>query len=157
MRIRCNARSVRFKIVKNIPSSLKDHTGIYLTLTSMDSVACWFLNLFYYKFINKKAKAYLGFITRSMSFVERQYILMENTYEMILEILEDELGYVFMNDFKSDFAITDYITDSIQFVHFIVALEEKIGLELSDDFLDYDIYTSIFGFIEKLEEFIQKG
>lgn len=90
-----------------------------------------------------------------MSLAERKYIHMENTYEMIVKILEDELGYVFMNDFKSDFAITDYIADSIQFVHFIVALEEKIGHELSDDFLDYDIYTSIYGFIEKLEEFIQ--
>lgn len=82
---------------------------------------------------------------------------MENTYELIVKILEDELGFVFVTDFNSDFAITDYITDSIQFVQFIVALEEKIGIELSDDFLDYDIYTSIFGFIEKLEEFIQRG
>ena len=82
---------------------------------------------------------------------------MKNTYEMIIRILEDELGYIILNDFTTDFSITDYVNDSLQFVQFILAIEEEIGIELCDDFLDYDIYTSMFGFVEKLEAFMDKN
>ena len=81
---------------------------------------------------------------------------MEDTYKMIINVLEDEMGYVLINDIGIDFDITDFIVDSIAFIQFALAIEEKIGFELTDDFLNYEVYKSIFGFAEKLCAFIQE-
>lgn len=79
---------------------------------------------------------------------------MKTTYPMILKILAENFGVVIFDSEEEDFAITDYVTDSISFIQFITLIEEEIGRELPDDFLLYDILESVIGFAEKLEEFI---
>lgn len=76
-------------------------------------------------------------------------------YQMIKRILVDKFGIVFFDEEQDDFAINDYVTDSVMFMQFIVAIEEEMGEELSDDFLDYDIMSSAKGFAEKLHSFME--
>lgn len=78
---------------------------------------------------------------------------MEHTYQILLEILKENFGVVIFDEHE-DFAISDYIPDSISFIQFIVSLEEKLQRELPDDFLLFDTLTSAHGFAEKLDAFI---
>lgn len=73
---------------------------------------------------------------------------------MLVSILADRLGFVILSDVQSDFALSDYITDSLLFIQLIVVIEEEIGSQLSDDFLNYEILSSAKGFAEKLNCFI---
>jgi len=75
-------------------------------------------------------------------------------YQMLLKIFEEKLGIIISVDEQDDFAINDYIFDSIVFIQFIIAIEEEIGEELPDDFLLYDVFSSVKGFAEKLDFFI---
>lgn len=79
---------------------------------------------------------------------------MKHAYQIILKILEENLGVVIFDDEKDDFAISDYVLDSLVFMQFIIAIEKEIGEELSDDFLNYDILISAKGFAEKLDFFM---
>lgn len=76
------------------------------------------------------------------------------TIEFILKILEEQLGLVIYTDEQEDFSICDYVYDSLVFIQFIIAIEEKIGKDLTDDFLDYDLLSSAKGFAAKLDSFI---
>lgn len=80
---------------------------------------------------------------------------MTTTYQMLLRILIEQFGVVIFDNEIEDFAITDYVTDSISFIQFITFIEEEIGNELPDDFLLYDIVRSAKGFAEKLDDFIE--
>lgn len=67
-----------------------------------------------------------------------------------------EMGFViFENDNGDDINLQDYLTDSIQFVDFIVRLEEKFDITLTDEFLDYSAISSMCGFVFMLEEFLE--
>lgn len=77
-----------------------------------------------------------------------------DTYQLLLRILMEEFGVVIFDSETEDFAITDYITDSISFIQFITLIEDEIGDELPDDFLLYDIVGSAKGFAEKLDAYI---
>lgn len=79
---------------------------------------------------------------------------MNQAYEVLLGVLEKKLGYILVDSGQEDFVITDYIPDSLAFIQFIVALEETLGTELSDDFLDSDLLESARGFAEKLDFFM---
>ena len=79
---------------------------------------------------------------------------MESTYEMIVEILVEKMGFVILSEIKDDFAISDYITDSIMFIQFINNIEEELGQELPDDFLLYDILGSAIGLATKIDDFL---
>ena len=79
---------------------------------------------------------------------------MNQAYKVLLSVLEEKLGYIIIDNGQEDFAITDYIPDSLTFIQFIVALEETLGVELSDDFLDSDLLSSAKGFAEKLDSFM---
>ena len=79
---------------------------------------------------------------------------MNFAYNLVLRILEKKLGLIISVDEHDDFAISDYISDSMMFIQFLVAIEEDIGKDLSDDFLVYDIFSSAKGFAEKLDFFI---
>ena len=57
----------------------------------------------------------------------------------------------FVLDQEQDFDIRDYISDSIQFMDFIVRIEDKLQIELSDDFLDYDLLLSSVALANKIE------
>ncbi len=76
-------------------------------------------------------------------------------YEMICSIL-DEMGFVVFEN-GNDFAISDYIVDSYQFISFIVSIEKKLDTTLPDDFLSYDILQSAIGLSNKLEVYSRFG
>ncbi len=63
--------------------------------------------------------------------------------------MQEELGLVILGDELDDFPICDYIPDSITFVQFIISIEEKIGINLTDDFLDFELLSSAKGFSEE--------
>lgn len=79
---------------------------------------------------------------------------MTQSYQILIKVLQEKLGVVIFNDEKEDFSISDYIIDSISFIQFIISIEEAIGHELSDDFLDLEILRSAKGFVEKLDCFL---
>lgn len=72
----------------------------------------------------------------------------KRVFEIICSIL-DEMGFVILEK-NDDFAISDYISDSIQFISFIIRIEEKIGKNLPDEFLSFEILKSAKGFSNKL-------
>ena len=78
---------------------------------------------------------------------------MNDTYNIVLKVLEEKMGIVVLDN-QNDFTLSDYITDSMNFIQFIVSSEETIGIELPDDFLDNDIMGSVVGFSEKLSSFL---
>jgi len=79
------------------------------------------------------------------------------SHQMLIDILEEKLGIIIFDDEKDDFAISDYVPDSMAFIQFIIAIEEKLGKDLSDDFLDFEILSSAKGFTEKLDFFMTSG
>ena len=79
---------------------------------------------------------------------------MENIYNDIISILEN-MGYVVFEKNEDDFSISDYIGDSIRFIHFIISIEEKYSIELSDDFLDFNLLSSAKGLSNKISAFYQ--
>ena len=76
---------------------------------------------------------------------------------MLIKVLEDSLGIVILEKEQEDFAISDYIYESIIFIQFIVALEDELRMELSDDFLDFELLNSANGFAEKLDFFLKSS
>ncbi len=80
---------------------------------------------------------------------------MTPTYQMIKKIMSDRFGTVFFDEDSDDFAINDFLGDSLMFMQFIIAIEEEIGIELTDDFLNYDILNSAMGFAEKLDFYME--
>ena len=76
-------------------------------------------------------------------------------YQILMKVLEDSLGIVILEKEKEDFSISDYIYDSIVFIQFIVALENELKIDLSDDFLDFELLHSANGFAEKLDSFLR--
>ena len=79
---------------------------------------------------------------------------MTHSYQIFLKILQEHFGVVIFENEQEDFAISDYIPDSISFIQFIIAIEEEFACELSDDFLDFEILSSAKGFVEKLDFFV---
>jgi acyl carrier protein len=79
---------------------------------------------------------------------------MITTYEILLKVMKEKFGIFIFSENDQDFALSDYIVDSISFIEFIVAIEVEFKLELSDDFLDFDILGSARGFVEKLDFYI---
>lgn len=78
---------------------------------------------------------------------------MNSSYYMLLRILKEKFGIIFLDDAQDDFAVSDYVQDSIGFMTFIVSVEEELGTELPDDFLDFELLSSAKGFSEKLDYF----
>lgn len=81
---------------------------------------------------------------------------MNDTYNIVLKVLEEKMGIVVLDN-QNDFTLSDYITDSMNFILFIVSLEETLGVELPDDFLDNEIMGSAVGFSEKLSSFLSSN
>lgn len=79
---------------------------------------------------------------------------MRDSYQVLIKILHDNFGVFIYNDEQEDFAINDYIPDSLSFIQFIIAIEEEIEMELPDDFLDIELLSSAKGFAEKINSFI---
>lgn len=68
---------------------------------------------------------------------------MENIRQKILELMSD-IGY-FIEDASIDVDIRDYIIDSIEFIGFIVQLEEKLNISFPDEYLMIDTLESLNG------------
>ena len=64
----------------------------------------------------------------------------------IFEILDEAGIFVDLCDFEKDLDLREYIVDSLQYVYFIVELENRLGIELPDEILLYENLTSINGF-----------
>ena len=79
---------------------------------------------------------------------------MKSTYEKLLEILE-EMGFMLFEEGNDDFAISDYIADSLGFITFILEIEKNFEIELSDDFLNYELLVSAKGFADKIDVFME--
>lgn len=76
-------------------------------------------------------------------------------YKQLISIL-NEMGYcIFEKD--EDFDIRDYILDSLQFMEFIVRIEDVIEQELSDDFLNYELLLSATAFAKKIECYLEES
>ena len=80
---------------------------------------------------------------------------MINTYQILKKVLQENFGVFVFGDEQEDFSISDYVSDSISFIQFITAIEEELGSELSDDFLDLELLSSAKGFLEKLDFYIE--
>lgn len=78
---------------------------------------------------------------------------MNSSYQILLKILKENFGIIFLDDENQDFAIGDYIQNSIDFITFIVSIEEELGAELPDDFLNFELLASSKGFLGKLDYF----
>lgn len=78
---------------------------------------------------------------------------MESSYCMLVRILKKRFGIIFLDEVQDDFAVSDYVQDSIGFMTFIVSVEEELGTELPDDFLNFELLSSAKGFSEKLDYF----
>jgi len=72
--------------------------------------------------------------------------------EIILKVLTDIGIYIEYEDIDN-VDIRNYITDSIEFVSFIIAIETELGIELPDQVLLYENISSLTGFISLLETF----
>lgn len=82
---------------------------------------------------------------------------MENiVYNMIIELLES-MGFIIFEKDTTDIDIRDYIADSLQFMDFIVRIEEEFTVNLPDDFLGYDILSSCRGFVNMLIEYFTEN
>ena len=79
---------------------------------------------------------------------------MNQAYQILLNVLREKLGFIIIDNGMDDFAINDYIPDSLMFIEFIIAIEETIGKELPDDFLDNELLSSAIGFAEKLDRYM---
>ncbi|MFR4135956.1 MAG: acyl carrier protein [Lachnospiraceae bacterium] len=61
--------------------------------------------------------------------------------EGINSVLHEEMIFVDSIDEQTD--LREYIIDSIQFVNFIVDLENYFGIQIDDGYLNYDLLQSI--------------
>lgn len=74
--------------------------------------------------------------------------------KLIIECLE-EVGISLDKELVctgQDLNLQEYIIDSIVYINFIVALEEKLGYEVPDEVLLYDKLLSMNAFLKMLEE-----
>jgi len=67
----------------------------------------------------------------------------------LLNCLE-ELG-IYIENTDMDFDLREYIADSLQFITFIVSLEEALEIEIPDDLLLYDKMHSFNGYCKMIE------
>lgn len=55
------------------------------------------------------------------------------------------------DNIEEDFELLEYITDSLQFISFVVELEEVLNIEFPDELLSGEILHSRNGFATMLE------
>ena len=76
------------------------------------------------------------------------------TYSMLLKVFTEKFGLFIFTDEENDFDMSDYIPDSISFIQFVLFVEEEIGMELTEYFLNFELLKSAKGFLEKLNSFL---
>lgn len=71
----------------------------------------------------------------------------EESIRLAIRNILDENGIFIDDDEKSkDLDLREYLIESLQFIYFIVQLEEQLGIEIPDDMLLYDNLASEIGF-----------
>lgn len=77
-----------------------------------------------------------------------------NYYKEIIDVISKNGVFIEYTPNEPDIDLRDYITDSLQFIGFIIAIEEKFGIEISDKYLLYDSIASIYSFSEIVKDCI---
>lgn len=73
-------------------------------------------------------------------------------YETILKCADENGIYVLIGDeLPEDVDLMENISESLQFMSFILELEQHLGIEIPDEYLIYDSLTSVAAFSETLE------
>lgn len=81
---------------------------------------------------------------------------MENLRNTVLHCLENigiDVSELVANT-TTDVNLLEYINESITYITFIVELEEKLNLQIPDEFLQIEKLTSLNGFLEMLDSII---
>ena len=73
----------------------------------------------------------------------------------IIQIM-DSIG-IYIEPTDDDIDLTEYILDSMQFITFIVELENAFEINYPDDMLIYDCLKSINSFAIKIDEIIKRN
>lgn len=73
----------------------------------------------------------------------------------IKELLKD-YGVLNINN-EPDLLLLDYLTDSLQMIEFLCNIEEIFEIEIPDDLITYDIFYSLNGLCELIENIIEHG
>lgn len=84
---------------------------------------------------------------------------MNNINDIKLMILNslDKIGiFISEDELVEDIALSEYITDSIQFISFIIEIENDLGFELPDEFFLQEVLSSLNGFAEALLNLVEK-
>ena len=82
--------------------------------------------------------------------------IMENLRNTVLHCLENigiDVSELVANT-TTDVNLLEYINESITYITFIVELEEKLNLQIPDEFLQIEKLTSLNGFLEMLDSII---
>ena len=58
-------------------------------------------------------------------------------------------------DKDADMDIAEFITDSLMFVSFIIELEERLDIEIPDELLSIEAFSSLNGFISLVDEMLK--
>ena len=74
--------------------------------------------------------------------------------KFIFEILDENGIYIDSDEMEKDLDLRDYLLDSLQYIYFVVELENKLGVELPDEMLIYDHLSSINGFANMIQNAI---
>ena len=72
-------------------------------------------------------------------------------------LIEDEDVYNEDGTETKDFDLTEYILDSLQFITFLIDLEQCFQLEMPEDMLLYDNLQSFGGFSRRLLTALNEG
>ena len=81
---------------------------------------------------------------------------MENLRNTVLHCLENigiDVSELVANT-TTHVNLLEYINESITYITFIVELEEKLNLQIPDEFLQIEKLTSLNGFLEMLDSII---
>ncbi|MDR2177562.1 MAG: acyl carrier protein [Treponema sp.] len=77
---------------------------------------------------------------------------METTVrEKLLGILEESGLFIDQKSPEGDLDLREYIVDSVQFMSFVVEIENQFDIEIPDEVLAYDNLASLNGFITIVE------
>lgn len=74
--------------------------------------------------------------------------------DKIIEILDVNGIFIDNENLVYDIDLREYITDSIQFISFIVELEKLLDMEFPDEMILYDNLASLNGFSNIIEKYL---
>ena len=78
--------------------------------------------------------------------------MIDQIKKCIFEILDENGIYIDFDEMEKDLDLRDYLLDSLQYIYFVVELENKLGIELPDEILIYDFLSSINGFVNMVQD-----